>query len=264
MAAMVRHHIESAGFQVLTAGDVDTAWDLLVGERPEAAIVDIQLPGKEGWDLLSRSRVDERTRHLPLVVLTALQGAEIRNKVEAFGADYFTKPFAASALVKRLRELVIEEEEVLSEALPVLDVVDTIEDLSGSAPQDASVVDEERSEMVERILGLAPPPPPTIEQPQEVASAADLGLVIPAGMPIDLVAVKVMILLDHYQIEGLIHMPSDLGRFSDSWESMFDSPRSFVPVTDARVTLASTGAVASTPFLQVKKSDIRSIFPLDQ
>jgi CheY-like chemotaxis protein len=87
----------------------------------------------------------------------------------------------------------------------------------------------------------------------------------PGGAPrIPVVGVGVVILLDNYQIEGTVHLPPELSRFSDAWESVVRDPRTFFPVTDARISTADGRlALSSTPFMEVRKTDVRAVFPMD-
>lgn len=256
MAAMVRHHVENAGFDVVTATEVEGAWDVLMSETPDAAIVDIELPGKDGWDLLLRSRVEERTRHLPMVVLTGLHGRDVRDRAEAFGAEYFTKPFAASALVSKLHHMVGNGSGTIPSPA---EMPDTIEELTAAVLASTSAMDE-AEDILESLAAeqLAPPQPPA-DATQITATTAPS----PAeGSPTELTVVKVVLMLPQYQIEGSIHMPAEAGRFSDAWEWMFESGRSFVPVTDAKVIFQGPQrSVAQTPFIQIRKTDITGIFP---
>lgn len=77
---------------------------------------------------------------------------------------------------------------------------------------------------------------------------------------VDLTPVRVEILLDVYLIEGEIHLPPEVDRFSDAWESLMKDDRTFLPVTDARIaTLAGEEVVASAKMVQVRKEQIRAI-----
>ncbi len=260
MAAMVRHHMENAGYDVLTASGVDAAWDLLVSEPCAAAIVDIELPGKDGWDLLTRSRIDERTRNMPMVVLTGLHGKDIRAKAEALGAEYFTKPFAASALVNRMNFLV-HGPVAVEPIVPEIEIAETFDEPTRSPHSPLPGIRELPAFLEEEVITSMPPPPELPVERIEVPEVPPLGS---SDAPLDLVAVKVVLLLGDYQVEGSVHMPPDAGRFSDAWESMFLSPRSFVPVTDAKVIVqGGPRAVAATEFLQIRKSDIKGIFPTE-
>jgi CheY-like chemotaxis protein len=86
----------------------------------------------------------------------------------------------------------------------------------------------------------------------------------PGSPRIPLVAVGVVILLDNYQIEGTVHLPPELSRFSDAWESVVRDPRTFFPVTDARISTSDGHlTLSSPPFIEIRKTDVRAVFPMD-
>ena len=86
----------------------------------------------------------------------------------------------------------------------------------------------------------------------------------PGPLRIPVVAVGVVILLDNYQIEGTVHLPPELSRFSDAWESVVRDPRTFFPVTDARISTADGHlTLSSPPFVEIRKTDVRAVFPMD-
>jgi DNA-binding response OmpR family regulator len=105
IVTIVRYHLESAGFEGLFAGEVSEGWRLLVTESPDIAIVDIKLPGEDGWSLIERIREDPRYSELPVVVLTGLLEPDVLERAEALGCEYISKPFAATALLGRLRQM---------------------------------------------------------------------------------------------------------------------------------------------------------------
>lgn len=205
--AIVRYHLESGGFAGVFAGDVHEGWRLLVSESPDAAVVDIRLPGPDGWTLIERLRADGRFRSLPVIVLTGLVEDEVVERARQLGCIYLSKPFAASALLEKLRTTL-------------------------------------------RDRGMHPP----VARP-----AANL-----PGPKVTLVEVGVVVLLDAYRIEGKVHLPPELGRFSDAWESVMRDQRTFIPLTDARVTAAGSGVeVSAPPFIEIRKSDVRAVYPGD-
>ncbi len=70
----------------------------------EAVILDLMLPGRDGWDVLQQMRASERA--MPVLVLTARDAVEDRVRALNLGADdYLVKPFALDELVARLRAL---------------------------------------------------------------------------------------------------------------------------------------------------------------
>lgn len=96
--------LERAGFSVEQAGDTSRAEDILSGPVPDLILLDWMLPGVSGIEFARHLRRDERTREIPLIMLTA-RGEEA-DKLKGFDAgadDYITKPFSPRELVARVR-----------------------------------------------------------------------------------------------------------------------------------------------------------------
>jgi CheY-like chemotaxis protein len=73
---------------------------------PEVVVLDIGLPGLDGWEVLSQLRDDEETAHLKVLVLTAHAQPEMADKAAQGGADAFmTKPFRPSDLREQVEKL---------------------------------------------------------------------------------------------------------------------------------------------------------------
>ncbi len=206
VVAIVRYHLESAGMEGMFASEVADGWRLLTTERPDAAVVDIGLPGADGWTLIEKLRSDERFARLPVVVLTGLIEPEVVRRAASLRCDYLSKPFAASALLTKIRD--------------------------GLHPEE----------------GARPRPPDPRQDPNKV----------------DLVVVGVVMLLDHYQVEGKVHLPPELARFSDAWESLIRDNRDYLPVTDVRVSARDGHSIVASPsFMEIRKADVRAVFPQD-
>jgi DNA-binding response OmpR family regulator len=109
VVAIIRYHFENEGFQGMFAGDVDAGWQKLVAEQPDAAVVDIKLPGSDGWTFIERVRADGRFSTLPVVVLTGLLEPEVVERAARLGCEYLGKPFAASTLMTKIRKLLEED-----------------------------------------------------------------------------------------------------------------------------------------------------------
>lgn len=75
--------------------------------------------------------------------------------------------------------------------------------------------------------------------------------------------VPVVILLDAYRIEANLHLPPQDGRFSDAWETVMRDERDYIPVTDVRIQTIDGGEVVKSPFIEVRKADIRAVYPVD-
>ncbi len=93
-----------AGHKVLRADDAEQAQTLIRAELPDLVLLDWMLPGASGLALARKLRADERTRAVPLIMLTA-KGDE-HDKVEGLEAgadDYITKPFSPKELMARIK-----------------------------------------------------------------------------------------------------------------------------------------------------------------
>jgi len=103
-ARSVSRALGERGFEVCHAGDVATALAALEGAPPEAAVLDLRVPGGSGYQVLEAIRA--RDRHVPVLILTALDAVDQRVQGLERGADdYLVKPFAFSELLARIRAL---------------------------------------------------------------------------------------------------------------------------------------------------------------
>jgi two-component system phosphate regulon response regulator PhoB len=101
---LVSFSCASNGYKVRRADSVRSAQEAIRHELPDLVILDWMLPDRSGIDLLRDLRGDERTRSLPIILLTA-KGAE-SDKVAGLDAgadDYVVKPFSPRELVSRVR-----------------------------------------------------------------------------------------------------------------------------------------------------------------
>lgn len=104
--ALLCEYLHNAGFACTHAPDTGAGLDMLAREAWDIVILDIMLPGGDGYDVLRHIRSREEIRSLPVIMLTA-RGEE-NDKVaglEMGADDYLAKPFGARELVARLRAL---------------------------------------------------------------------------------------------------------------------------------------------------------------
>jgi len=103
---LVEKILSSAGYAVSSHSDGKGAWEALQKEGADMVVLDINMPEMDGFELLDLIRVDERFKHLPVMLLTARKGMEDQARGLERGADdYLTKPFDSEELVKRVKLL---------------------------------------------------------------------------------------------------------------------------------------------------------------
>jgi DNA-binding response OmpR family regulator len=103
---LVTHYLATEGWAVDSRADGRQALELLRQAQHELLILDLQLPGLDGLAVCAEARRDPRTRHIPIVMLTA-RGDEADRIVglELGADDYVVKPFSPKELVARVRAL---------------------------------------------------------------------------------------------------------------------------------------------------------------
>ncbi len=101
---LIAVNLSFAGHKVLRAFDSEQAQTLIDAELPDLILLDWMLPGQSGLALSRKLRAQERTRHVPIIMLTA-KGAE-QDKIDGLEAgadDYITKPFSPKELMARIK-----------------------------------------------------------------------------------------------------------------------------------------------------------------
>src|SRR5262245_23308110 len=91
---LCRVNLEAAGMQVVEAPDGESGMEAARSERPDVILLDVMMPGFDGWHVAEELLDDHRTSAIPIVFLTAR--AEFQERaadIEAGGLDYVTKPF---------------------------------------------------------------------------------------------------------------------------------------------------------------------------
>jgi CheY-like chemotaxis protein len=93
--------------QYLAAGDGEQALEILEDTIPTLVIVDLALPGIDGWNLLRTIRADPRLDGVPCVATTAYHSFEIADRaIEEGFVAYFPKPIEATAFVRELEYII--------------------------------------------------------------------------------------------------------------------------------------------------------------
>lgn len=99
--------LEHAGWSVHEAGDGEQALRMINGVLPCAVIVDISIPGVDGWEMTRRLKLDERTREIPVLLVTGHALDEDRQRARDLGCSgYLVKPVPPSQFVEEVERLV--------------------------------------------------------------------------------------------------------------------------------------------------------------
>jgi len=91
---LCRVNLAASGIEVLEAEDGETGFELGRRELPDLILLDVMMPGTDGWEIARRFAADPKTREIPVVFLTARAGDEDRRLGEQTGGvGYIVKPF---------------------------------------------------------------------------------------------------------------------------------------------------------------------------
>ena len=106
MAVMIGLRLESAGYYVCTVGDGKEGLEAARKDMPDLIILDIMLPGMDGYEVCSALKNDEKYRKIPVVMLTAkAQKDDIKHGMECGADSYMTKPFESKVLLDKIASL---------------------------------------------------------------------------------------------------------------------------------------------------------------
>jgi adenylate cyclase len=93
------------GYEVVGAHDGAEALDLVESERPDLILLDVVMPGLDGYAVCQRLRESEETAVLPVIMVTSSIGEEKTKAIEAGADDFIPKPFNHDELLTRVRSL---------------------------------------------------------------------------------------------------------------------------------------------------------------
>ena len=102
--------LRNAGHAVLCATDAETGLTLARAERPDLILMDIQLPGMDGFAATAMLKQDPATARIPVIALTALAMKEDQEKSQAAGCDaYISKPLRYQELYAAIDVLLAKQ-----------------------------------------------------------------------------------------------------------------------------------------------------------
>jgi two-component system cell cycle response regulator len=146
-------------YEVLSAPDGPTALEVAAREAPDIILLDVMMPGMDGFEVCRRLKADAATRHIPVIMVTALDGREERIRgLEAGADDFVTKPIDDVILMARVRslarlKLVIDELREREESGRRLGLIEGVGRLRASGGR-IIVVDDDAERAGRLVAGL--------------------------------------------------------------------------------------------------------------
>ena len=104
---MLAMRLRANGYEVVGALDGMQAMAVARREQPDLIILDIKMPGRDGYSVLESLRMSAKTALIPIIFLSALPLAEVQAKTVELGADgFFTKPYDSAEILATIRKMI--------------------------------------------------------------------------------------------------------------------------------------------------------------
>jgi two-component system alkaline phosphatase synthesis response regulator PhoP len=123
---MIEYNLKKEGYKTLSVHDGEDALDYAHSKNPDLIILDIMLPGIDGLEACKSLRKGDKTKKIPIIMLTAKsQESDKVIGLELGADDYMTKPFSPRELVARIKAILrrIKESDKLPEVIQIGDLV---------------------------------------------------------------------------------------------------------------------------------------------
>ncbi len=106
IAKLIKYNLEKAGYEATVVGSGEEAFAALEKERPDLIILDIMLPGRDGFEVCREIKQEDNLKNIPIVMLTA-RAEEVDRIVglELGADDYVIKPFSLRELILRVKAI---------------------------------------------------------------------------------------------------------------------------------------------------------------
>jgi DNA-binding response OmpR family regulator len=107
MIQLIKLILEKEGFDVIGANGGAEGLDLITRERPDLVLLDLMMPGMNGWDVYQHMKADDQMKDIPVIVVTAKaqQIDKVLGLHIAKVQDYITKPFSPNELLESIEKV---------------------------------------------------------------------------------------------------------------------------------------------------------------
>jgi DNA-binding response OmpR family regulator len=103
-ARILELSLKQDGYQVVTALDGQRGLELAQTQQPDLVLLDVMMPGMDGFEVCSQLRANPMTANLPIVIITVRSQAADKQTASKFGVSgYITKPFRRAELVATIK-----------------------------------------------------------------------------------------------------------------------------------------------------------------
>jgi two-component system, cell cycle response regulator len=188
---LLQAKLQAEYYHVLTASDGATALAVAAEEKPDLVLLDVMMPGMDGFEVCRRLKDDSATRHIPIVLVTALDGRADRiTGLEAGADEFLTKPIDDVMLFARVKsltrlKLVIDELRQREASGRRIGVIAGAASRLGGAGGRVLIVDDQERQAQRMYSELAIEHRPVLESDPEKAHLTARG-------PVDLIIVNTM------------------------------------------------------------------------
>lgn len=115
---LVGYNLAKAGFHVLYADNGEQSLIVIKREKPDLIVLDLMLPGLNGFEICKQVRKDPKTKNLPIVMLTAKsEENDMAAGLDIGADDYITKPFSPKVLISRIKAALRRKEGLSDEGI---------------------------------------------------------------------------------------------------------------------------------------------------
>jgi len=106
MLNVVKHCLSKAGYEVSTCDNGRNAWDTILQSRPDLLLLDVMLPGMDGYSLQIKLAENDFTKEIPIIVFTALEPSKTLFQKFPQVKGFMTKPFKTEALLQSVENTI--------------------------------------------------------------------------------------------------------------------------------------------------------------
>ena len=163
MNRMLDTVLQQEGYERIIAGGAEEALEKAVSTSPDLILLDVLMPGMDGFEVTRRLKNNLRTMHTPIILLTALEELESKIRGLEAGADEFlTKPFNMAELLVRIKSM-LRLADLQEQLLLRIKTEEQVSGLSLQYPPEApkprtprALIAQGTGDRVDRLLGLLP------------------------------------------------------------------------------------------------------------